>query len=775
MPKESHSDFFRSDETIQYTTWQSDSEFKIFESDESEAVLRVRTSNGTDIRQKSRAPLDEITDTNTGDIKGFLYGQSDQSELYITDQRLVLVVSKPSKEQLIEFSYDEDVIQLDQTSRARYNYIVADGITYSFQIWPNNHYDAEEYMADRIKCKQVERRALDSATLYSAQKIPDDTVKNRISNVVSNKYIPAELEEICQDSQSAKRWLNVWARWESLHTIEDTPRSEVPVDAMNIVGDSLATNLRNQGYKNLNDIRDETAEGLKEVDSVGEKRSNNLYDYVCYRPVENIEKISTTTALRMNLQGLATAADISAISTKALTDIKGINQQRATNLQAHAAAWLPESSGLPPKIMNHYEPPFEDLKIAESKLDEVESLIHHDCGSEVFYLAEKLTDDSEKISREMVYNRCFNEDQEEYIVDGTKQAIRWIDVLQQLAVLAEGSQTPQCPAQIIDTFDLAPLNTVTIKPSTIISLPLQEAAEHVYEVEAIVAAQSKFVRAVLQAETLLKRADKFDLSGQVQLEAGITSQIDAAQVALENGDGTELADTLLWYVFVCDDAINAVKTYPEHPFSKIVTALGALADEEGDIMDELTKYHRIIDISKQAIDKIHNTPYDHPSIDQGFWIENINIALKQQYQPAIEPIAEQIERLQGGLWETSDLYEVDWREFENLIGDLYRDDGFDVDVTQSSADLGVDVWARDGEENMAIQIKHFQTDQTVGREVLQKLVSTLAKGDADKAIVVTSSEFADTAQRYAADFGEDLELINGDELVQRLSESSIPP
>jgi len=73
------------------------------------------------------------------------------------------------------------------------------------------------------------------------------------------------------------------------------------------------------------------------------------------------------------------------------------------------------------------------------------------------------------------------------------------------------------------------------------------------------------------------------------------------------------------------------------------------------------------------------------------------------------------------------------------------------------------------------QAKQNRTGQPVGREPLQKLVSTLAKGDADEAVVVTSSDFADTATRYAHDFGPELTLVNADELLKRLNESTLPP
>jgi HJR/Mrr/RecB family endonuclease len=114
-------------------------------------------------------------------------------------------------------------------------------------------------------------------------------------------------------------------------------------------------------------------------------------------------------------------------------------------------------------------------------------------------------------------------------------------------------------------------------------------------------------------------------------------------------------------------------------------------------------------------------------------------------------------------------------QFEYLVGTLYDDMGYEAAVTQKSSDAGVDVWAQRNGERVAIQVKQNSEGNTVGRPVLQKISSTIAKGDADQAVVVTSSTFADTAETYARDFGTNMELIDGDKLVRMLSESNVPP
>lgn len=69
----------------------------------------------------------------------------------------------------------------------------------------------------------------------------------------------------------------------------------------------------------------------------------------------------------------------------------------------------------------------------------------------------------------------------------------------------------------------------------------------------------------------------------------------------------------------------------------------------------------------------------------------------------------------------------------------------------------------------------YQQGNSVGRPDLQRIVSTLATGEATKVAVGTSSTFSSTAYEYAAQCGSRMELIDGDALIAILSESSIPP
>lgn len=215
------------------------------------------------------------------------------------------------------------------------------------------------------------------------------------------------------------------------------------------------------------------------------------------------------------------------------------------------------------------------------------------------------------------------------------------------------------------------------------------------------------------------------------------------------------------------------REYRAYPWNDI--ELDIIGNLPGMSYNQIQTYSQIISESGKILRYLEMVSESHPSIDAGNWRDAVTTALEESYPDILNPIISQIDRLQGGLWNREHLYEVSWDEFERLVGSLYESQGYSVEVTQDTADEGVDVWIEKNSERGAVQVKQFSTGNTVGRQTLQRLVSTIAKDDADTAIVVTSGEFATTASQYAKDFGPNLKLIDGDELIRMLSESDVPP
>lgn len=191
--------------------------------------------------------------------------------------------------------------------------------------------------------------------------------------------------------------------------------------------------------------------------------------------------------------------------------------------------------------------------------------------------------------------------------------------------------------------------------------------------------------------------------------------------------------------------------------------------------EELQEWQNLTQKVEKISTFMNDVNLSHSSIDAEHWKESLEMAVEEQYVSVLSPIVDQVEKMESGMWELDDLQQISWQEFETLIGTLYESFGYETEVTSDTADMGVDVWATNADERVAIQAKRYQEGNTVGRETLQKLASTLARGDADRVIVVTTSTFARTAKEYSDSFGSEIKLINGEELRDQLNNSDIPP
>lgn len=76
-------------------------------------------------------------------------------------------------------------------------------------------------------------------------------------------------------------------------------------------------------------------------------------------------------------------------------------------------------------------------------------------------------------------------------------------------------------------------------------------------------------------------------------------------------------------------------------------------------------------------------------------------------------------------------------------------------------------------EKSGIECKRYSNENTVGRPIIQKANSAALERDCDRAIVVTTSRFTEEAKDSADSL--DVDLINGNELLDQLNQSSIAP
>ena len=103
-----------------------------------------------------------------------------------------------------------------------------------------------------------------------------------------------------------------------------------------------------------------------------------------------------------------------------------------------------------------------------------------------------------------------------------------------------------------------------------------------------------------------------------------------------------------------------------------------------------------------------------------------------------------------------------WREFEELVAEAFRRDGYRVvENEQPGPDGGVDIRLhKDGALHL-VQCKNWRS-RRVGVKVVREVYGVLAAENARQAFIVCSGDFTGDARRFAA--GKAIRLVDGDTL-----------
>jgi restriction system protein len=113
------------------------------------------------------------------------------------------------------------------------------------------------------------------------------------------------------------------------------------------------------------------------------------------------------------------------------------------------------------------------------------------------------------------------------------------------------------------------------------------------------------------------------------------------------------------------------------------------------------------------------------------------------------------------------LLEMSWREFEMLIGEVFRQRGFTVtELGGNGADGGVDLILKKNNETYFVQCKQWKAYK-VGVQVVRELYGVMAAKGAVGGYVVTSGMFTGDAKTFVE--GRNIELIDGNILMQWIS------
>lgn len=112
---------------------------------------------------------------------------------------------------------------------------------------------------------------------------------------------------------------------------------------------------------------------------------------------------------------------------------------------------------------------------------------------------------------------------------------------------------------------------------------------------------------------------------------------------------------------------------------------------------------------------------------------------------------------------------MSWREFEMLVGEAYRLQGYRVMETgRAGPDGGVDLILTKGDEKSFVQCKQWKAYK-VGVEVVRELYGVMAAKGAASGFVVTSGRFTDDAKSFVE--GRNVELVDGPKLLAMIKQA----
>lgn len=144
-------------------------------------------------------------------------------------------------------------------------------------------------------------------------------------------------------------------------------------------------------------------------------------------------------------------------------------------------------------------------------------------------------------------------------------------------------------------------------------------------------------------------------------------------------------------------------------------------------------------------------------------------------------ITAEAERSAGGEWTETNLRgyadEHDsGRPFERLLANLWLNWGYDeaAIIDDTGGDGGVDVVATTDDRTVGIEAKRYD-ECTLRVAEVRRLAGVLPQYDFDRVYLVTSTTDVTDDARTEAARADDFQLVTGETLAERLSESSLPP
>ena len=121
-----------------------------------------------------------------------------------------------------------------------------------------------------------------------------------------------------------------------------------------------------------------------------------------------------------------------------------------------------------------------------------------------------------------------------------------------------------------------------------------------------------------------------------------------------------------------------------------------------------------------------------------------------------------------------EIYNISSREFEELVAELFNQQGFKVELTPETRDGGCDIIATKNIGGLPfmllIECKRYAKEKSVGVSLVRSLLGVQNDRKANKAVLVTTSRFTKSARDFADRQQHLISLMDIDDLMQMMQD-----
>ena len=211
------------------------------------------------------------------------------------------------------------------------------------------------------------------------------------------------------------------------------------------------------------------------------------------------------------------------------------------------------------------------------------------------------------------------------------------------------------------------------------------------------------------------------------------------------------------------------------------------ADPPYEILAEATgegaEVARLTGLTVRSLDRLTDVDFTHPNMSVKAVSKDVWETLEAHEGEKLETLSRRIKRSADGIWTQADLTAYSnerktGRPFEELLAALWGDLGYEETavINDAGGDGGVDIVAASGDRDVGIEAKRYSESEKIRAGHVRNLAGTIPKYGFDKVYLVTSTSVEKTDQAATeASHYEDLTIIDGEQLANHLSESSLHP